>query len=41
MALTFEPETKGLYKIGVRISIPNDNGKEEIIYKRYYDEMHF
>eukprot|EP00347_Sterkiella_histriomuscorum_P007708 403347869 len=41
LALSFESEQKGLYKIGVRVIVPNLQGKEQIIYERFYDELYF
>lgn len=41
VGLSFEAEAKGLYKIGVKVIVPNQNGKETIVYQRHYDEQHF
>jgi hypothetical protein len=41
LKLYFEADIKSLYKICVRVLVPDSNGKEKIYYSRVFDENYY
>ena len=41
LKLYFESDPKNLYKIGVKVMVPDQSGCEKIVYSRIYEENYF